>query len=208
MDKEIMFENEIMIHSLKNLPSKGLFLATFHMVQSFENDSHELTMGALLLEDDAMTFDPPMFAVEDFANNSQKMLLEIASSFMEVGFHPQIIIHTNEEARLVLADFCAKLGIDLIDAQAFADSTSFMQNVDKYDDDSDDWEQFANQYELKDEDRMEVIIQALMMFSDEEIQSMEPEFLNEARDLVNLGAFPADMEKEIRRKLGMDGAPT
>ncbi|MCQ2527738.1 MAG: hypothetical protein MJ108_01310 [Saccharofermentans sp.] len=204
MIEEVLFENEIMIHSLSSLPSKGLYLAEFQLVEPFEGDSKEL-MGALLLEDDNMTFDPPMFAVPDFAHNSQQLLLDIARGCIDAGSHPEIIIYTNEDARQLLADFCAKVGINLIDAQEFAESMPFMQDLEKYDDDSDDWEEFADQYELSDEDRMEVIAQALMMFTDEEIKELDQDVINEAKDLINLGAFPPDMEKEFRRKLGMDG---
>lgn len=208
MISEIKFNNDIMLAKLQALPVSGEYKIEVAMIPPMDGSSEKPTTGVLLLEDSDEVLDIPELLVDDFETKPQQMLLELSNYFCDIaGSLPEVLVYVGEDTRRLLVDYCLKTNIKLIPADLDGELINFLQNsFSDYEEDYSDWEDAADEYELSDEERAEVIIEALMMFTDEEIQAMEPEFLNEARDIVNIGGFPPEIEKEFRRKLGMDGA--
>lgn len=210
MIDEIEFKNEILIQSLKSLPMQGEYKAEIAMIPPMDGSSVKNTTGVLLLEDSEEVLEIPELVVDNFEENPQKMLLELSRFFGDYGVLPDTILFVGEDTRRLLAHYCLVMNIKLIPADMEGALLDFMQGMGGFpdgfeDEDYSDWEAAADEYELSDEERLEVMIQALMMFSDEEIQNMDDEFKNEAKDLLTLGAFPPELVPDIRRKLGLDG---
>lgn len=115
------FDNDILVHRIRNVKKKGSFECRLqHVPTPVRNEKGEIPFmpGMFIIVDDA-TGDMIMpLAIQDYPDDTQKLLSELANHLLSLDINPKQITVSDDKTYNLIEDFCRKCDIKLKKAKS------------------------------------------------------------------------------------------
>lgn len=130
----------------------------------------------------------PTYPVENYFQESQQMLLELADAMLTAGVAPELITLPDKRTEAFLSRFCKACGIS---CTLTADSFTMLDDVRE--------EMLTHLGGGSDEAMMGTMAELLMSLDDDALLAMPPELLRTMTELLGQNVLPPELEKRLRR---------
>ncbi len=189
-EKPVM--NEIQMRKLKKKKANGVLEAGIYLAESAEADEEGLYLPYVLAARRKETGECVLLEpVPDLEDHLDMLAGDLLQELFDLSWKPARILVEDERAYAFLSPLAAGIGASL---EMTGDLEDLHEMIRELDEDFDD-EDFAYDEVIK---VMEMIADAPAKI----LKTMPPELREVAREMVEAGVLPDDLERRVRKKLG------
>lgn len=179
-----------LIQHLSGLPKKGTWECEVVILPTPVASS---TMGApyfptLLIAADTERYHMiPTYPIENYVQEAQQMLLELADAMLKAGAAPKLIAVPDQRTESLLSHFCEACSISCTITNRFVMLNEIREEMLGH---------LANE---SDEAMMDTFSELLMALPDEGLLAMPPELFQSVTSLLAQNALPPELTERIKR---------